>query len=202
MQVTNYYVPTVIETTARGERQFDLYSRLLKDRIIIVNGAVEDGMANAITMQLLYLDGSKKEDITMYINSPGGVVTAGYAIFDTMRYVRSDIRTIALGQACSMGSFLLAAGTKGKRYALPSTRIMIHQPSGGVGRYQATDIQIQAAEILRMKEYLTKNMSEFTGKKYEQVLADMERDNFMSSQEAKDYGIIDEIVTNRESIKI
>ena len=188
------YSPVVIENDGRGERSYDIYSRLLKDRIIFVSGEVEDGMANAIVAQLLFLDAQDNEkDIVMYINSPGGVITAGLAIYDTMRHIKSDVSTVWVGQAASMGAVLLAAGAKGKRYSLPNSRIMIHQPLGGA-RGQATDIQIQAKEIERMKEITSKILSEATGKSVEEIYADTERDNFMSPEEAVNYGLIDKIL--------
>ena len=188
------YSPVVIENDGRGERSYDIYSRLLKDRIIFVSGEVEDGMANAIVAQLLFLDAQDNEkDIVMYINSPGGVITAGLAIYDTMRHIKSDVATGCVGQAASMGAVLLAAGAKGKRYSLPNSRIMIHQPLGGA-RGQATDIQIQAKEIERMKEITSKILSEATGKSVEEIYADTERDNFMSPEEAVNYGLIDKIL--------
>ena len=188
------YSPVVIENDGRGERSYDIYSRLLKDRIIFVSGEVEDGMANAIVAQLLFLDAQDNEkDIVMYINSPGGVITAGLAIYDTMRHIKSDVSTVFVGQAASMGAVLLAAGAKGKRYSLPNSRIMIHQPLGGA-RGQATDIQIQAKEIERMKEITSKILSEATGKSVEEIYADTERDNFMSPEEAVNYGLIDKIL--------
>ena len=188
------YSPVVIENDGRGERSYDIYSRLLKDRIIFVSGEVEDGMANAIVAQLLFLDAQANEkDIVMYINSPGGVITAGLATYDTMRHIKSDASTVCVGQAASMGAVLLAAGAKGKRYSLPNSRIMIHQPLGGA-RGQATDIQIQAKEIERMKEITSKILSEATGKSVEEIYADTERDNFMSPEEAVNYGLIDKIL--------
>ena len=188
------YSPVVIENDGRGERSYDIYSRLLKDRIIFVSGEVEDGMANAIVAQLLFLDAQDNEkDIVMYINSPGGVITAGLAIYDTMRHIKSNVSTVYVGQAASMGAVLLAAGAKGKRYSLPNSRIMIHQPLGGA-RGQATDIQIQAKEIERMKEITSKILSEATGKSVEEIYADTERDNFMSPEEAVNYGLIDKIL--------
>ena len=188
------YSPVVIENDGRGERSYDIYSRLLKDRIIFVSGEVEDGMANAIVAQLLFLDAQDNEkDIVMYINSPGGVITAGLAIYDTMRHIKSDVSTVCVGQAASMAAVLLAAGAKEKRYSLPNSRIMIHQPLGGA-RGQATDIQIQAKEIERMKEITSKILSEATGKSVEEIYADTERDNFMSPEEAVNYGLIDKIL--------
>ena len=188
------YSPVVIENDGRGERSYDIYSRLLKDRIIFVSGEVEDGMANAIVAQLLFLDAQDNEkDIVMYINSPGGVITAGLAIYDTMRHIKSDVSTVCVGQAASMAAVLLAAGAKEKRYSLPNSRIMIHQPLGGA-RGQATDIQIQAKEIERMKEITSKILSEATGKSVEEIYVDTERDNFMSPEEAVNYGLIDKIL--------
>ena len=188
------YSPVVIENDGRGERSYDIYSRLLKDRIIFVSGEVEDGMANAIVAQLLFLDAQDNEkDIVMYINSPGGVITAGLAIYDTMRHIKSDVSTVCVGQAASMAAVLLAAGAKEKRYSLPNSRIMIHQPLGGA-RGQATDIQIQAKEIERMKEITSKILSEATGKSVEEIYADTERDNFMSPEEGVNYGLIDKIL--------
>ena len=188
------YSPVVIENDGRGERSYDIYSRLLKDRIIFVSGEVEDGMANAIVAQLLFLDAQDNEkDIVMYINSPGGVITAGLAIYDTMRHIKSDVSTVCVGLAASMGAVLLAAGAKGKRYSLPNSRIMIHQPLGGA-RGQATDIQIQAKEIERMKEITSKILSEATGKSVEEIYVDTERDNFMSPEEGVNYGLIDKIL--------
>lgn len=188
------YSPIVIENDGRGERSYDIYSRLLKDRIIFVSGEVEDNMANAIVAQLLFLDAQDKEkDIVMYINSPGGVITAGLAIYDTMKHITADVSTICVGQAASMGAVLLTAGTKGKRYSLPNSRIMIHQPLGGA-RGQATDIQIQAKEIERMKELTSKILSEGTGRTKEEIYKDTERDNFMSPEEALKYGLIDKVL--------
>lgn len=194
----SYYVPYVIEQTGRGgERSYDIYSRLLKDRIIFLGTEVDDHVANIICAQLLFLEADDPEkDISLYINSPGGVVTAGLAIYDTMNYIKPDVSTICLGQAASMGAFLLAAGAKGKRYAVPNARVMIHQPSGG-SRGQATDILIQTNEILRMKENLNKILSEKTGQPLEKISQDTERDFFMSSHEAKEYGLIDDVYEKR-----
>lgn len=190
----SYLVPIVVEQTNRGERSYDIYSRLLKDRIIFIGGAIDDHMANLIIAQLLFLEADDPEkDINLYINSPGGVVTAGMAIYDTMQHIRPKVSTICLGQAASMGSFLLAAGTKGKRFALPYSRIMIHQPLGGI-QGQATDIDIHAREILRMREILNELLSEHTKQPLEKIRVDTERDFFMSAQQAKDYGIIDEVI--------
>ncbi len=193
----NYLVPTVIEQTNRGERAFDIYSRLLKERIIFLSGEVNDHVSSLICAQLLFLESENPDkDISFYINSPGGVVTSGMAMFDTMNYIKCDISTVCIGQACSMGSFLLAAGAKGKRYALPQARIMIHQPLGGA-QGQASDIEIQANEILRMKKTLTELMADFTGKKFAEVEKHMDRDHFMSAKEAKSFGIVDDVVENR-----
>lgn len=190
-------VPTVLEKTSGGERAYDIYSRLLKERIIFLTGQVEDHMANLIVAQMLFLEAeSPDKDINLYINSPGGVVTAGMAIYDTMQFIRPDVRTICTGQACSMGAFLLNAGAAGKRGALPNARVMIHQPLGGA-QGQATDIEIQAREILKMKENLTKIMAYHSGQDYEKIRQDMERDNFKSSHEAKEYGLIDEVLVKR-----
>ena len=188
------YVPIVIEKTGRGERSYDIYSRLLKDRIIMLNGEVHDGVASTIVAQLLFLEAEDPDkDIYLYINSPGGVITAGMAMYDTMNYIKPDVSTICMGQAASMGAFLLSAGAKGKRFALPNARIMIHQPSGGA-QGQSTDIQIQAKEIQRMKDSLNALIAEQTGQTVEKVEADTERDNFMSAQEAMDYGLIDKVL--------
>lgn len=190
-------VPTVIEQTSRGERAFDIYSRLLKERIIFLSGEVEDHMANLIVAQLLFLESEDPEkDINIYINSPGGSVTAGMAIYDTMRFIKPDIKTLCVGQACSMGAFLLAGGTPGKRFALPHARVMIHQPLGGF-RGQASDIQIHAQEILKIRDTLNKRLSEATGQPINKIEVDTERDNFMSAEEAKAYGLIDEVLTQR-----
>lgn len=192
------YIPYVVEKTGRGERSYDIYSRLLKDRIIMLSGEVNDAVASSIVAQLLFLEAEDPEkDIYFYINSPGGVVTAGMAIFDTMNYIRPDVATICIGQAASMGAFLLASGQKGKRYALPHARIMIHQPLGGA-QGQATDIAIQAKEILRMKSELNEILSKNTGQSIEQIEKDTDRDNFMSSQESKEYGLIDEVLEKHE----
>ena len=189
------YIPYVIEQTGRGERSYDIYSRLLKDRIIMLSGEVNDAVASSIVAQLLFLEAQDPDkDIYFYINSPGGVITSGLSIFDTMNYIKSDIVTICIGQAASMGAFLLASGTKGKRYALPHARIMIHQPSGGA-QGQSTDIQIQAQEIQRLKDTLNEILAEKTGKKAKAIEKDTERDNFMSSEEAKAYGLIDKVLT-------
>jgi ATP-dependent Clp protease, protease subunit len=188
------YVPMVVETSNRGERAYDIYSRLLKDRIVFLGGPIDDAVANVVVAQLLFLESEDPDkDIHLYINSPGGVVTAGLAIYDTMQYIKPDVSTICIGQAASMGSLLLTAGAKGKRYALPLARIMIHQPLGGA-QGQSTDIQIQAKEILRLREVGNDILMKHTGQLREKVLADTERDNFMSAAEAKDYGLIDEVI--------
>jgi len=192
------YVPYVVEKTARGERSYDIYSRLLKDRIIMLSGEVNDAVASSIVAQMLFLEAEDPEkDIYFYINSPGGVVTAGMAIFDTMNYIRPDITTICIGQAASMGAFLLSSGEKGKRYALPHARIMIHQPLGGA-QGQATDIAIQAEEILRMKKELNGILAKNTGQSVKQVEKDTDRDNFMSATEAQKYGMIDEVLIKKD----
>lgn len=191
-------VPIVVEQTNRGERAYDIYSRLLKDRITFIGGPIDDYVANLVIAQMLFLEAEDPEkDIYFYINSPGGVVTAGMAIYDTMQYIRPDVSTICLGQAASMGSFLLAAGAKGKRYALPYARIMLHQPLGGV-QGQATEIEIHAREILRMKDVLNELLAKHTGQPKEKIARDTERDFFMSAEEAKEYGIIDEVFTVRK----
>lgn len=193
----NNLVPMVVEQTARGERSYDIFSRLLKERIIFVTGQVQDSMAGLITAQLLFLEAENpKKPIYMYINSPGGVVTSGLAIYDTMQYIKPDIATVCIGQAASMGSFLLTAGTKGKRYSLPNARIMIHQPSGGA-QGQATDIEIQAREILKVRARLNKLYVEHTGQPLDVIEASMERDNFMTAEEAKEFGLVDEVVMKR-----
>jgi ATP-dependent Clp protease protease subunit len=190
-------VPMVVEQTPRGERAFDIYSRLLKERVIFLCGPVDDYVANVVVAQLLFLEAENPEkDISLYINSPGGVVTAGLAIYDTMRFVRPDISTICVGQACSMGSFLLAAGTKGKRYILPNSRVMIHQPSGGT-QGQASDIAIQAKEILYLRERLNAELAANTGQPLEKIALDVERDYFMSAEEAKAYGVVDAVLDRR-----
>ncbi|MFZ5651440.1 MAG: ATP-dependent Clp endopeptidase proteolytic subunit ClpP [Bacillota bacterium] len=191
-------VPIVVEQTNRGERAYDIYSRLLKDRIILIGGPIDDHVANLVVAQMLFLEAEDPEkDIQVYINSPGGVITAGMAIYDTMKYVKCPVSTICVGQAASMGAFLLSAGTRGKRFSLPYARIMIHQPLGGI-QGQATDIDIQAKEILRMKDVLNKLLSEHTGQPLDRVTRDTERDFFMSAAEAKDYGIIDEVFLGRK----
>jgi ATP-dependent Clp protease protease subunit len=192
-----HLVPMVIEQTARGERSFDIYSRLLKERIVFIVGGIDDYMANLVVAQLLFLEAENPDkDIHLYINSPGGVITSGLSIYDTMRFIKPDVSTMCIGQACSMGSFLLSAGAKGKRYALPNSRIMIHQPSGGA-QGQATDIEIQAREILYLRERLNKMYADHTGQPLERVARDVERDFFMSTEQAKEYGLIDQIVERR-----
>ncbi len=193
------YIPYVVEKTGRGERSYDIYSRLLKDRIVMLSGEVNDQVASTIVAQFLFLEAEDPEkDIYFYINSPGGVVTAGMAIFDTMNYIRPNIATICIGQAASMGAFLLSAGEKGKRYALPHARIMIHQPLGGA-QGQASDIQIQAEEILRMKKELNSILAKNTGQSMKTIEKDTDRDNFMSAAEAQKYGMIDEVLTKNDS---
>ena len=190
-------VPVVVEQTGRGERSYDIYSKLLKDRIIFLGDEVNDATAGLIVAQLLFLESEDPDkDIHLYINSPGGSITAGMAIYDTMQYIKPDVSTICIGMAASMGAFLLAAGAKGKRHALPNSEIMIHQPLGGT-RGQATDIEIHAKRILKMKDTLNQILSERTGQPLEKIQMDTERDNFMSSIEAKEYGLIDEVITNR-----
>ncbi len=189
------YVPIVVEQTGRGERSYDIYSRLLKDRIILLSGPIDDTVANSIVAQLLFLESEDPDkDIHLYINSPGGVVTAGMAIYDTMQYIKPDVSTICVGSAASMGSLLLTAGAPGKRYALPHSRIMIHQPLGGV-QGQASEIEIHAREILRLREELNGVLAHHTGQPIEVIAKDTDRDNFMSAQDAKDYGLIDEVLT-------
>ncbi len=193
-------VPMVVEQSPRGERAYDIYSRLLKERIIFLGSGVNDDVANVIVAQLLFLEAENPDkDITFYVNSPGGSVTAGMSIYDTMQYVKCDIATLCMGQAASMGAFLLAAGTDGKRYSLPNARIMIHQPMGGF-QGQATDIDIQAREILRMKDELNRLLAHHTKRPLEKITADTERDYFMSASEAKEYGIIDKVLTKREEL--
>lgn len=198
----NHLVPTVIEQSGRGERAFDIYSRLLKERIIFLVGPVDDHSANLVVAQLLFLESENPDkDIYFYINSPGGSVTAGMSIYDTMKFIKPDVQTLCLGQAASMGAFLLSAGTKGKRFALPNSRIMIHQPliSGGLGG-QASDIEIHARELLKLKEKLNKILADHTGKSIEEVARDTDRDNFMSAQEAMAYGLIDKVITSRNDV--
>lgn len=192
-------VPMVVEQTGRGERSYDIYSRLLKDRIVMLNGEVHDGSANLVVAQMLFLESqNSEEDINFYINSPGGVVTAGLSIYDTMQFINAPVSTIVMGQACSMGSFLAMAGEPGKRFVLPNSRTMIHQPSGGAGG-QATDMEIQVQEILKLKKNLTETYVKHNsaGKTYDQLAAAMERDNFMSAQEAVDFGLADKVITKK-----
>ena len=191
-------VPMVVEQTSRGERAFDIYSRLLKERVMFLVGPVDDYVANVIVAQLLFLEADNPEkDISLYINSPGGIVTAGLAIYDTMRFIKPDVSTICVGQAASMGSFLLAAGAKGKRYILPNSRVMIHQPSGGA-QGQATDIAIQAKEILYLRERLNQELAANTGQPIEKIALDVERDYFMNAEEAKTYGLVDSVIDRRQ----
>ncbi len=188
------YIPYVIEKTSRGERSYDIYSRLLKDRIVMLSGEIHDELAASIVAQLLFLEAEDPDkDIYLYINSPGGVITSGFSIYDTMNYIKPSVCTICIGQAASMGAFLLSCGEKGKRFALPNSRIMIHQPLGGA-RGQATDIEIQAKEILRMKEILNQILSQNTGQKLAKIAKDTDRDFFMSANEAKEYGLIDKVL--------
>ena len=195
-------IPMVVEQTPRGERSYDIYSRLLKERVIFLVGGVDDYVANVVIAQLLFLETENPEkDISLYINSPGGVVTAGLAIYDTMRFIKPDVSTICVGQACSMGSFLLAAGAKGKRYILPNSRVMIHQPSGGT-QGQATDIAIQAKEILYLRERLNAELAANTGQPIEKIERDVERDYFMAAEEAKIYGVVDEVLDRRPADSI
>lgn len=198
--INNNLVPTVVEKTAMGERAFDIYSRLLKERIIFLNGEVNDHSANLVIAQLLFLESEDPDkDIFFYINSPGGMVTAGMGVYDTMQFIKPDVNTICIGLAASMGSLLLAAGAKGKRYSLPSSQIMIHQPLGGF-RGQASDIEIHANNILRIKERLNKVLAKHTGQDYDKVVKDTDRDNFMMADEAKEYGLIDHVITSRTDI--
>ena len=190
-------VPMVIEQTSRGERSFDIYSRLLKERVIFIVGAIEDHMANLIVAQLLFLESENPDkDVHLYINSPGGSVTAGLSIYDTMRFIKPDVSTMCIGQAASMGAFLLSGGTKGKRYILPNARTMIHQPSGGA-QGQATDIEIQAKEILFLRERLNGLLADHTGQTMEVIERDTERDRFMSAEQSVEYGLVDEVITSR-----
>jgi ATP-dependent Clp protease protease subunit len=193
----NYLVPMVVESTNRGERAYDIYSRLLKERIVFMTGGVDDGVSSLICAQLLFLESENpSKDIAFYINSPGGVVTSGLAIYDTMRYIRPDVSTVCIGQAASMGSLLLCAGAKGKRFALPNARIMIHQPSGGV-QGQAADIEIHAREILALRDRLNRIYAHHTGKPFEEIGPAMDRDRYMTPDEARQFGLIDEVVTSR-----
>jgi len=193
-------VPVVVEHTARGERSYDIFSRLLKERIIFLNGAVDDHISNLVVAQLLFLESEAPDkDIYLYINSPGGLVTSGMAIYDTMQYIRCDVSTLCIGQAASMGAHLLAAGAKGKRFSLPNSRIMIHQPLGGF-QGQATDIEIHAREILSLKERLNEMLAEHTGQPLDKLADDVERDYFLTAQEAKDYGLVDDVLSSREDV--
>jgi ATP-dependent Clp protease protease subunit len=197
----NTLVPMVVEQTNRGERAYDIYSRLLKERIIFLTGPVEDTVASLITAQLLYLEAENpKKEISMYINSPGGVVTSGMAIYDTMQFVRPSVSTLCIGQAASMGSLLLAAGAEGKRYALPNARIMVHQPSGGF-QGQASDIELHAKEILAMRERLNLVYAKHTGQPVKEIAKSLDRDNFMTADNAKEFGIIDEVITERDNVE-
>lgn len=199
-RITNMLVPIVVEQTNRGERAYDIYSRLLKERIIFIGSAIDDAIANLIIAQLLFLEADDPEkDIHLYINSPGGYVQSGLAIYDTMEYIKPDVSTICIGQASSMGALLLTAGAKGKRYSLPNARIMIHQPMGGF-QGQATDIEIHAREILRMRENLNNILIKHTGQPYEKIQLDTERDYFLSGEQAMEYGLIDEILSQKEQL--
>ncbi|EOF8551168.1 ATP-dependent Clp endopeptidase proteolytic subunit ClpP, partial [Neisseria gonorrhoeae] len=203
MSFDNHLVPTVIEQSGRGERAFDIYSRLLKERIVFLVGPVTDESANLVVAQLLFLESENPDkDIFFYINSPGGSVTAGMSIYDTMNFIKPDVSTLCLGQAASMGAFLLSAGEKGKRFALPNSRIMIHQPliSGGLGG-QASDIEIHARELLKIKEKLNRLMAKHCGRDLADLERDTDRDNFMSAEEAKEYGLIDQVLENRASLR-
>jgi ATP-dependent Clp protease protease subunit len=190
-------VPMVVEQTSKGERSYDIYSRLLKERVIFLTGQVEDNMANLIVAQLLFLESeSPDKDIFLYINSPGGVITAGMAIYDTMQFIKPDVSTVCMGMAASMGSFLLAGGAKGKRYCLPNSKVMIHQPLGGF-QGQASDIEIHANEIIKTKRRMNELLAYHTGKSYEQISKDTDRDNYLTAEESKEYGLVDDILTNR-----
>ena len=200
-KIYNQLVPMVVEQTPRGERAFDIYSRLLKERVIFITGPIEDYMANLIVAQLLFLEAENPDkDINIYINSPGGSITSGMSIYDTMTYIKPDISTLCIGQAASMGAILLAGGTNGKRFALPNSRIMIHQPLGGF-QGQASDFEIHAKEILSMKKKLNEILAFHTGREVDQLEKDTERDNFMNGEEAKDYGLIDKVISEREQVK-
>ena len=200
-KIFNQLVPMVVEQTPRGERAFDIYSRLLKERVIFITGPIEDYMANLIVAQLLFLEAENPDkDINVYINSPGGAITSGMSIYDTMTYIKPDISTLCIGQAASMGAILLAGGTEGKRFALPNSRIMIHQPLGGF-QGQASDFEIHAKEILSMKKKLNEILASHTGKEVDQIEKDTERDNFMNGEEAKEYGLIDKVISEREQAK-
>ena len=194
----NTLIPMVVEQSSRGERAYDIYSRLLKERIVFVVGPINDNVASLVTAQLLFLESEDpKKEISLYINSPGGLVTAGLGIYDTMQYIKPDVSTLCIGQAASMGSFLLAAGTKGKRFSLPNSRIMVHQPSAGF-QGQATDIEIHANEVLSLKKRLNEIYSKHTNKSVEEIKSALERDNFMTPENAKDFGLLDKVVVNRE----
>ncbi len=196
-ELTNALVPMVVEQSARGERSYDIYSRLLKERVIFLVGPVEDHMANLVVAQLLFLESENPDkDIHLYINSPGGSVSAGLSIYDTMQFIKPDVSTMVIGQACSMGAFLLTAGASGKRFSVPNARVMIHQPSGGA-QGQATDIQIQAQNIQHTKDRLNRIMAEHTGQPIEKIAADTERDNFMTAEEAREYGLLDSVISKR-----
>ena len=200
-QINNQLIPIVIEQTSRGERSYDIYSRLLKDRIIFLGTGVDDNVANAIIAQMLFLESDEPDqDIYLYVNSPGGQVSSGMAIYDTMQYIKPDVQTICIGQAASMGALLLTAGTKGKRFSLPHARIMIHQPSGGF-QGQHTDIEIQAKEISKIREILDGILAEHAGQDPKKVRKDTERDHYMTGQEALDYGLIDKLITKREEVE-
>ncbi|MDO5687008.1 MAG: ATP-dependent Clp endopeptidase proteolytic subunit ClpP [Neisseria sp.] len=201
-EIENMLVPMVVEQTARGERAYDIYSRLLKERIVFLVGPVNDAMANLVVAQLLFLESENPDkDIALYINSPGGSVTAGLSIYDTMNFIKPDVSTLCLGQAASMGAFLLSAGAKGKRFALPNSRIMIHQPLLGGLSGQASDIEIHARELLKIKEKLNQLLADHTGKKLSELEKDTDRDNFMSAAEAKSYGLVDRVILNRNDVK-
>jgi len=194
----NTLIPMVVEQSSRGERAYDIYSRLLKERIVFVVGPINDNVASLVTAQLLFLESEDpKKEISLYINSPGGLVTAGLGIYDTMQYIKPDVSTLCIGQAASMGSFLLAAGTKGKRFSLPNSRIMVHQPSAGF-QGQATDIEIHANEVLSLKKRLNEIYSKHTNKSVDEIKSSLERDNFMTPENAKDFGLIDKVVVNRQ----
>ncbi|MDQ7010738.1 MAG: ATP-dependent Clp endopeptidase proteolytic subunit ClpP [Mariprofundaceae bacterium] len=194
-------IPMVVERTARGERSYDIYSRLLKERIVFLTGTVDDHVANLVTAQMLFLESEGPDkDIYLYINSPGGLVTAGLAIYDTMQYIRCDVSTLCVGQAASMGAHLLAAGARGKRYALPNSRVMLHQPLGGF-QGQATDIEIHAREILKLKERMNEMLATHTGQPLDKIAEDVERDYFLTAEEAKDYGLVDEVLASRPEVK-
>tara|TARA_Y100000768_G_scaffold287976_1_gene222217 strand:- start:1040 stop:1660 length:621 start_codon:yes stop_codon:yes gene_type:complete len=193
----NTLIPMVVEQTPRGERSYDIYSRLLKERVIFLVGPIDDNVANLVVAQMLFLESENPDkDIYLYINSPGGVVTAGLSIFDTMRFIKPDVSTLCIGQACSMGAFLLASGQKGKRHILPHARVMIHQPLGGY-QGQATDIEIHTKEILKTKQTMNELMSEFTGQPLDRIASDTERDNFMGANEAQEYGLVDAVIEKR-----